>query len=115
MTVLITDKYNVYIPEIYGVDTWGDGYRQDYLGFEKGKWIISSWQYGGEFEEDSYYENELPVIAQFNSVYKAKVFLKKEGHKEKIRDLLILEEIYINFSKSCKKSDKELKKREKRG
>lgn len=106
-TILITNLFNVYIPEIYGADTWGDGYHQESMIFEKGTWKVCDWHYGGKFKEDSYEEYELPVLATFESVRKAKSFLIKNNHREKIKDLDILidmsKKIEEEFGEGCKK------------
>lgn len=98
-TILITNQFNIYIPEIYGSKTWGNGYHQESMIFEKGTWKVCDWHYGGEWENDSYEEYELDVIFETDSVYKAKVFLNKSGHKEKVNDLKILLDMYKRFEK----------------
>lgn len=115
-TILITDQFNIYIPEMYGAETWGNGYHQESMIFEKGTWKVCDWRYGGEWEEDSYEEYELNVILETDSVYKAKVFLNKSGHKEKVNDLKILLDMYKRFErdfggkKKCKKMKKNTQK-----
>lgn len=109
-TILITNQFNVYIPEIYGADTWGNGYHQESMIFEKGTWKVCDWHYGGQWEEDSYMEYELDVIATFDSVSKARSFLVDNGHKEKVKDLDILVDMYKKFERdfgSKKKRGKE--------
>lgn len=105
-TILVTKQFSVYIPEIYGSKTWGDGYHQESMIFEKGTWKVCDWRYGGQWEEDSYEEYELDVIATFDSVSKARTFLVDNGHKEKVKDLDILIDMYKKFERdfgSCKK------------
>ena len=106
-TILITKQFSVYIPEIYGGKTWGDGYHQESMIFEKGTWKVCDWHYGGQWEEDSYMEYELDVIATFDSVSKARSFLVDNDHKEKVKDLDILIDMYKKFKEAfggkCKK------------
>lgn len=109
-TILITDQFNIYIPEMYGAETWGNGYHQETMIFEKGTWKVCDWHYGGEWEDDSYEEYELNVILETDSVRRARSFLINNNHKEKIKDLEILLDMYKKFERdfgSKKKRGKE--------
>ena len=115
-TILITKNYDVYIPEMYGAETWGNGYHQESMICEKGIWKVCDWHYGGKFEEDSYMEYDLDIIYETTSEYKAKVFLNKNGHKEKVNDLKVLLDMYKKFEKdfgSCKRKKKTVQKSKK--
>lgn len=112
--ILVTKQFNIYIPEMYGSETWGDGYHQESMVFEKGTWKVCDWRYGGEWEDDSYEEYELDVIFETDSVRRTKSFLINNNHKEKIKDLEILLDMYKKFekcfggkNKKCKKIKKE--------
>lgn len=98
-TILITSNFSIYIPEIYGIETWGDGYHQSSLVLENGIWKVCDWRWGGEYMEDSYEEYDLSVICETDSVRRAKSFLINNNHKEKIKDLEILLDMYERFEK----------------
>lgn len=111
MLILISKEYDIYIPEIYGINTWGDGYHQESMEQNKdGKWIVHNWWYGGEWEEDITSEYEIEIIAEFNSIAKAKKFLIENNHKGKVIQLDILVDMYKNYkkwaSKKCEKQKK---------
>ena len=52
----------VYSPNTFGMETWGDFYRQESLVFKKKYWYIETWHSGGEWEDDYTYEYRLNVI-----------------------------------------------------
>lgn len=99
VTILIDKNFNVYIPEIYGIDSWGSFYRQEYLEYneEKKQWVFYTWQYGGEFEEDYRDETPLELLSEFNNDVKARKFLQGQGRTKAIEALDSLLIIYNEF------------------
>lgn len=99
VTILIDKDFNVYIPEVYGIDSWGSFYRQEYLEYneEKKQWVFYTWQYGGEWEEDYRDETPLELLAEFNNDIKARKFLEGQGRKKEVEKLNSLLNIYNEF------------------
>lgn len=115
-TILITKNFSIYIPEIYGIDTWGDGYHQESMEQNKdGEWIIHNWWYGGEFEDDTVSDYKVDVLATFNKVKDAKAFLQKNHKGHKILELDVLLEMYEQFTKSLEEMPKNEKKSMEKG
>lgn len=102
VTILIDKYFNVYIPEIYGIDTWGSFFSQESIEYnkDKKKWIIHTWEYGGEWEEDYREEIELDILATFNNDVKARKFLEGQGRKKSLEELNSLLRIYHEFVKA---------------
>lgn len=110
--IIIDKNFNPYIPEIYGSKTWGNGYRQEEMYHdEKGKWVIHTWRYGGEWEEDTDDYCTLEIIAEFNSLTKARRFLKQNRKMDKLKDL---ETQYNDFKRWYEAFKKESKKRKRK-
>lgn len=105
-TILITKNFNIYIPEIYGIDTWGDGYHQEEMHQdENGNWFIEIWRYGGNFNDETTEKYKVEVLATFEKVKDAKDFLRINGKSNKIQELDILVEMYKKYI-DCTKKDK---------
>lgn len=102
VTILIDKDFNVYIPEIYGIDTWGSFSSQEFIEYnkDKKKWVIHTWEYGGEWEEDYRDETPLELLAEFNNDVKARKFLEGQGRNEEIEKLNSLLNIYNEFKKA---------------
>ena len=101
-TILIGKNFDVYIPEIYGLDSWGNSYRQESLEYDEKskKWVFHTWVYGGEWEEDYREETPLEVMKEFNNDIKARKFLEGQGRKKEIEKLDSLLKIYHEFTKA---------------
>ena len=111
MTYLITKqnkKFNIYIPAIYGCATWGDGYYQESMEKKRKSWYITSWRYGGEWDNDTTDSYKLKVVCETDSLHEViKYLCDAKVSKEEFNSLLDDAQKQINdfiaFEKWCYK------------
>ena len=100
MTYLITKqnkKFNIYIPTIYGCETWGDGHYQESIEKKRKFWYITSWRYGGEWGNDITTNYKLKVVCETNSLYEVIRYLcEAKVSKEEFDTLLDSAQKQIN-------------------
>ena len=107
MTYLIAKqnkKLNVYIPVVYGCETWGDGYYQEYIKQKGESWYITSWQYGGEWADDVTNSYKLKVVCETENLqevikYLHKVKVPKEEFDKLLNDTQKQINNFIAFEK----------------
>ena len=103
MTYLITKKGDIYIPEIYGCETWGTN-SQDSIEKKKKYWYIVSWTVGNEWIDDDIYSIKLNVKLETTDLTEALICLthlklSKEDLAKKIDELKDQINAYIDFEK----------------
>ena len=92
MTYLITEqnkKLTIYIPEIYGCETWGDVYKQESMEKKEKSWYITSWRSGGEESDDRVDSYKLNVVYETTSLHEViKYLYEAKISKEEFDNLL---------------------------
>ena len=76
MTYLVSKYGDVYIPEIYGCDTWGTN-SQDSIEKKKKHWYFHSWRAGNEYIEDNTYSDKLNVKLETTDLSEVINYLRK--------------------------------------
>ena len=92
MTYLIAKqnkKLNIYIPAIYGCETWGNRQYQESLKKKRKSWYITSWQYGGGQSDDITNSYKLKVIYETDNLLDAIKYLHEAGVSEEETNCLL--------------------------
>lgn len=92
MTYLITKqnkKITIYIPAIYGYETWGDTYNQESMEKKRKSWYITSWQSSSEGSDDRVDNYKINVVYETTSLHEViKYLYNAKVPKEEFDSLL---------------------------
>ena len=106
------NKFTLYSPETFGMDSWGDIYHQTSLKKKKKYWYIESWSAGNEWTEDSVEQFKLTVVLETKSLQEVLNYVIKDtkGSQAAIGSVLVqAQEIYhdwVEFENWCAKNSK---------
>ena len=110
MIYLVTKKGKVYIPAVYGDDTWGSS-AQDSLEKKRKHWYFVCWR-SGYYDNPDYTEHiKLNVALETESLSEVMKFLdglklSKEEYEKILDDIQEQIEKYLRFHKWCHRGGK---------
>ena len=106
------NKFTLYSPETFGMDSWGDMFHQTSLKKKKKYWYIESWSAGNEWVEDSVDHFKLNVVLETKDLQQVLTYVinATEGSQAAIGSVLVqAQEIYhdqVAFETWCTKNNK---------
>lgn len=93
------NKFNLYCPEIFGVETWGE-LSQKSLEKKRKYWYIHHWSAGNEWVEDENYDEKLNVVLETADIQKVVNYVSREtkGSQAAIGKILVqAHNIYCDY------------------
>ena len=82
------NKFTLYCPAVYGMDTWGSD-SQDSLEKKRKNWYICCWHAGGEWYDDTYNQYKLNVVLETPDITEVQKYLYKHNvHGQELKKIL---------------------------
>jgi hypothetical protein len=84
------NKFKLYCPEIFGVETWGS-HRQTSLEKKRKYWYINYWTAGNDYTDDSEESCRLNVVLETSNLKEVLKYVSKEtkNNRAAIESILV--------------------------